>query len=162
MAFWVSLFVAAGLYATVVLSPKLLAYLALNREYVANQWRLSELSRQVAHFDRVIQAQTHDPAFVREQARDAFDVAPPEEQRIPVDSHLRLNIELGPRKTAIPAKSLPWYASVLRLVANSRSLGTTLLCGAGALVVCAFSFLYERRSAITVSRGPLRQTDQPV
>jgi len=145
LAFWCCLFVAAGLYATVVLSPKLLAYLILDREYVANQWRLVELSREVAHFDKVIQAQTHDPAFIREQARDAFDVAPPNEQRIPVDSHLRLTIELATKPPAMPSRTLPWYTPVLGTVANSRGVGNFLLGSAAILVFFAFAFLFERR-----------------
>jgi len=145
LAFWGCLFFAAGLYATVVLSPKFLAYLILDREYVANQWRLVELSRQVAHFDKVIQAQTHDPAFIREQARDAFDVAPPNEQRIPVDSHLRLNIEFGTKPASTPSRTLPWYAPLLRAVANSRGLGNFFLGSAAMLVFFAFAFLFERR-----------------
>ena len=145
LAFWSCLFTATGLYAIVVLSPKLLTYLILDREYVANQWRLVELSRQVAHFDKVIQAQTQDPAFIREQARAAFDVAPPNEQRIPVDSHLRLNIELGTKPPARPSRSLPWYAPLLGTVANSRPAGNVLLGSAAILVLFAFAFLFERR-----------------
>jgi cell division protein FtsB len=146
VAFWICLFVSAGLYATVVLSPKLVAYLVLNREYVANQWRLAELSRQVAHFEKVIQAQKHDPAFIREQARSAFDVAPSKEQTIPVDRHLRLNIELGSNRLAAPPRSLPWYAPLLASVACSRRAGNVLLVSAMGLVLIAFTVFRERRS----------------
>src|SRR5579872_846799 len=95
LAFWLCLFVSAALYGSVTLSPKLLAYFTLNREYHANQWKLVSLEKQVARLQKVIDAQKNDPSFVREQARSDFDIASPDEQRIPVDSHLRLNIGSG-------------------------------------------------------------------
>ncbi len=145
LAFWVCLFIAAGLYATVALSPKLLAYLALDREYRSNQWRLVELDRQVTHLERVIEAQTHDQAFVREQARSAFDVASPDEQRIPVGSHLRLNIEVAAPEPASVPRMLPWYAPLLATVARSHDVGNALLGTAAALVLYAFTLLHDRR-----------------
>src|SRR4051812_5631594 len=93
LLFWLCLFTAAALFGTVTLSPKLLAFLVLDREYRINQWRLVSQERQVAHLQKVIEAQTNDPAFMREQARSDFDLANSDEQRIPVESHLRLNIE---------------------------------------------------------------------
>src|SRR5436190_77972 len=134
LAFWACLFMAAALYAAVALAPKLLAYLALEREFEANQWRLIALDRQVSHLEKVIEAQTHDPAFVREQARSAFDMTSPDEQRIPVDSHLRLSIEAAPAAANSPARSLPWYSPLLAAVARSRDAGSALLGVAAALV----------------------------
>ena len=145
IAFWVCLFMAAGLYATAALSPKLLAYLALEREHRANQWRLVELDRQVSHLERVIEAQTHDPAFMREQARSAFDVARADEQRIPVSSHLRLNIEAAAPEPQSAPRMLPWYAPLLAVVARSHGVGNALLGTAAALVLYAFTFLHDRR-----------------
>ena len=72
LAFWLCLVAAAGLYGTVTLSPKLLAFLTLNRAYHANQWKLVSLEKQVDHLQKVIDAQKNDPAFVREQARFDF------------------------------------------------------------------------------------------
>jgi hypothetical protein len=149
LVFWVCLFLAAGLYATVTLSPKLLASVALEREYLANQWRLVELDRQVSHLERVIEAQTHDPAFVREQARSAFDVASPDEQRIPVDAHFRLNIEVAAPEIPAAPRILPWYTPLLALVARSHVVGNALLGTAGALVLYAFTFLHDGRRAFS-------------
>lgn len=145
LLFWVCLFLAGGLYAAVALSPKLLAYLALEREFSANQWRLVALDRQVSHLEKVIEAQTHDPAFVREQARSAFDVASPDELRIPVDRHLRLNIEAAALEPQLPPRTHPWYAPLFSAVARSHELGNALLGAAAALVLFAFTFLNERR-----------------
>src|SRR5260370_22189775 len=127
LAFWLCLFAAAALYATVTLSPKLLAYLTLNRDYHSNQWQLVSLKKQVDHLQKVIDAQKNDPAFVREQARSDFDVASPDEQRIPVDSHLRLNIGTGSADLVIVPPDLPWYAAWLAGVAPPRPAANTLL-----------------------------------
>src|SRR5262245_29239903 len=101
LAFWLCLFGAAALYGTVTLSPKLLAFLMLDREYHDNQWKLVSLEKQVERLQKVIDAQKNDPAFVREQARTDFPVARPDEQRIPVESHLRLNIGTGDADLAV-------------------------------------------------------------
>jgi len=147
LLFWLCLFTAAALYGTVTLSPKLLAFLVLDREYRINQWRLVSQERQVAHLQRVIEAQTNDPAFMREQARSDIDVANSDEQRIPVDSHLRLNIETG--NSALPAAhtELPHYAVLLEFVARSHRVGNALLSAAAILVLYAFARLYVRSAA---------------
>lgn len=145
--FWVCLFTAAALYATVTLSPKLLAYLALDRECRINQWKLVSQERQVAHLQRVIDAQTNDPAFVREQARSDVGTAAQDEQRIPVDPHLRLNIETGNSGLPVAHTDLPGYAVLLEFVARSRRVGNALLGAAAILVLYAFSRLYVRSAA---------------
>jgi cell division protein FtsB len=153
LAFWLCLFTAAALYATVTLSPKLLAYLTLNRDYHANQWQLVSVKKQVDHLQKVIDAQKNDPAFVREQARSDFDVASPDEQRIPVDSHLRLNIGTGSADLVVVPPDLPWYAGLLAGVARSRPAANALLGLAAFLVLYSFTLLYERRSSTDPSTG---------
>jgi cell division protein FtsB len=143
LAFWVCLIGAAALYATVTLSPKLLNFLTLNRSYQANQWKLVSLEKQVDHLQKVIDAQRNDPAFVREQARFDFDVASPDEQRIPVDSHLRLNIGTGNADLAVVRPDLPWYSPLFAVVAHSRFVANMLLGIAALLVVYAFTFLND-------------------
>jgi len=145
LAFWLCLFTSAVLYGTVSLAPKLVAYFNLSRDYQANRWKLFSVEKQVDRLEKVIEAQTNDPAFVREQARSAFDVASPDEQRIPVDSHLRLNIESGGAERPAAPRALPWYAPILGLVASSRVLGDAMLGMAAVLVLYAFGRLYDRR-----------------
>ncbi len=147
LAFWLCLFTSAALYATVTLSPKLLAFLTLNREYHANQWKLISLKKQVDHLQKVIDAQKNDPAFAREQARSDFDVAGPDEQRIPVESYLRLNIGTGNADLPVAPAELPWYSPLMAAVARSRSVSNMLLGIAAILVLYAFALLYERNKA---------------
>ena len=145
LAFWLCLVTSAVLYGTVTLSPKLLAFLTLSREYHTNQWQLVSLEKQVAHLQKVIDAQKNDPAFVREQARSDFDVANPEEQRISVESHLRLNIGTGSADLLVVPPDLPWYSVLLALVARSRSMANSVLAAAALLVLYAFAMLHERQ-----------------
>ena len=147
LAFWLCLFTAAALYGTVTLSPKLLAFLVLDRDYRTNQWRLVSQERQVAHLQKVIEAQTNDPAFMREQARSDLDLANSDEQRIPVESHLRLNIETGNAGLPATHPGLPRYAALLEFVAHSHRVGNALLGAAAILVLYAFTRLYVRAAA---------------
>ena len=144
LAFWLCLFAAASLYETVTLSPKLLTFLTLNRQYQANQWKLVSLEKQVGHLQKVIDAQKNDPAFVREQARNDFDVAGADDERISVESHLRLNIGTGSANLQVAPTEMPWYSPLLAVVARSRSVSNTLLAIAVVLVLYAFTLLYER------------------
>jgi len=147
LAFWLCLFTATALYGTVSLAPQLVVYFNLNRDYQSNEWRAYAMEKEVDRLAKVIEAQTNDPAFLREQARSAFDVAPPDEQRIPVDSHLRLNIESAGADLPAPPRALPWYAPPLRLVASSHVLGDAMLIMSAVLVLYAFGRLYERTPA---------------
>jgi len=144
LAFWLCLFASAALYGTVTLAPKLLTFLTLNRQHLANQWKLVSLEKQVGHLQKVIDAQKNDPAFVREQARSDFDVAGSDDERIPVESHLRLNIGTGNADLQVVAAELPWYSPLLSVVARSRNVSNTLLGVAAVLVLYAFAMLYER------------------
>ena len=147
LGFWLCLVAAAALYATVTLSPKLLTFLTLNRAYRVNQWKLVSLERQVDHLQRVIDAQKNDPAFVREQARFDFDIASPDEQRIPVESHLRLNIGTGNADLAVVPPDLPWYSPLFAAVVHTEVVADTLLVIAAVLVLYAFTFLNDRANA---------------
>ncbi|HLJ11800.1 MAG TPA: hypothetical protein VKU82_11455 [Planctomycetaceae bacterium] len=143
LAFWLSLFSSAALYGMVTLSPKLFAYLTLHREYQCNQWRLVSLEKQVTHLQRVIEAQTNDPAFVREQARSDFEVAGSEDERISVQSHLHLNIGTGNADLLVVPAELPWYAPLLTCVSRSAGGSSALLGAAAVLVLYAFALLHD-------------------
>lgn len=143
LAFWLCLFAAAGLYGAVALSPKLLTYFELSREHNSNQWRLVSLERQVAHLQRIIDAEKNDPAFVREQARTELEVAGPEEQRIEVESHLHLKIGTGSPDLATPPGTRAWYEPLLAFLAYSRSTSNLFLAAAAGLVLYAFTLLRD-------------------
>lgn len=143
LLFWACLFVAAALYAGVVLSPKVLTWLVLRAECAEGQWRLARLESQTAQLRRVVAAQQNDRRFIREQAHAAFDIASPGEQQISVSPHLMLKIG-AVSDARQPPSALPAYATLLRRIAGSQRLADGLLVAAGSLVLFAFTFLYER------------------
>ncbi len=153
LAFWLCLFVAAGLYAVVALSSKLHAYSVLNAEHESNQWRLVALEQQIGRMRQVIVAQQGDQAFVREQAQSDFALSRPDEQRIPVESHLTLHIGPGRPDVSRKPATLPAYVPFVHWIAASRSIGDGLLASAAALVIGAFTLLPVRRSAADEDGG---------
>lgn len=147
LAFWPCLLFAAALYAAVALSPPLLTYLTLRQQHHEGQLRLVSLKDQVDRGQKVIDALKHDPNFAKEMARADFKVAHPDEQRIPVDAALALpHHAAGPDLTVAPP-DLPWYAPLIRLVADHHQFGNLLLAIAAGLVIYAFAWLQERQQA---------------
>ncbi|RPI80732.1 MAG: hypothetical protein EHM42_11715 [Planctomycetaceae bacterium] len=144
VAFWTSLFIAAGLYAAVVLAPKLIHHAELSRAHRANQWRLVELQRQIEYLKRVIDAHEFDPAFARERARSEFELRPVDEEQIPVPPHLKLQIGHREPETAqrtVREASGPWYLPWLKQIVSRPIVGSALLAGAAVITVLAFTFL---------------------
>ena len=76
----------------------------------------------------------HEPTF-------DFDVVGPDEQRIPVESHLRLDIGTGNADLAVAPQDLPWYAPLFAAVAHSPRVADTLLGLSALVVLYAFTFL---------------------
>ena len=120
LAFWLVLFGAVGIYASVSLSPKLLTYLELHNEYYVNQVRLVRIEKQVDNLSRVVVALENDPNFAAELARIDFDAERPGDERIPVDAELSLDGRPANASLAVPAASLPWYGPLLEVLANSH------------------------------------------
>ncbi len=146
LAFWLVLFCAVGVYASVALSPKLLTYLNLHNEYYVNQVRLVRIEKQVENLGRVVVALETDPNFSAELARIDFDAERPGDERIPVDPELSLDGRLANATLSVPATSLPWYGSLLKVVANNNRFRTTLLFTSAMLTILAFTFLQESQT----------------
>lgn len=147
LAFWLSLLFSAALYAAVALSPKLLAMVTLNQQREENQLRLVAVEKQVQQLQKVIEALKHDPSFAKELARTDFETAPADEHRIPVDTHLSIDLRSAGPNLSVTPSNLPWYAPLLNAIGNNRKAGNTLLTIAALLVLYAFTFLQERRSS---------------
>jgi hypothetical protein len=160
-AFWLCLVLAAVLYATVALAPKLLTHLLLKHEYYAHQVRLVTLERKAQYLGKVVHALEHDPDFAAELARIDFAAARPGDERIPVDPSLSLEARTEPALSTSAAK-LPWYTPLVRRLATERRLRTATLAFAALLLVAAFTFLNETPcrpadGAPNNSPGPLRR-----
>ena len=143
LAFWFCLIAAAGIYAVVALSPKVLAYVRLQNECYANQVRLVSLERQVQYLGSVAAALKSEPEFAAELARVEFDAVRPGDERIPVDRHLSIDAPVRkPVPNALSAQT-SWTEMLLEPFAHHRTIRLTLLAIAGAIVLTAFTFLIE-------------------
>jgi hypothetical protein len=132
------LLLAAGLYAAVVLAPKLLALIVLQNEYDANQLRLVAVERQVQRMEQVALALRNDAGFASALARIDFETPHPGEQRIPVPSKLALEPRSAAADLQRPECPLPRYTPFLKLLAQSRSFCNLLLGAAAALAMLSF------------------------
>lgn len=144
-AFWGALLAAAGLYATVSLSPKILSYYDLRRLHHDRQWVLITLEDRVQALGKTVEAFERDPRLASELTRAEFGVVDPQEQRIPVDDELALQLGQSDDEVRVPTDHPePTWLPVVALVAKSRSLQNTLLLSAATLVLFGFTFCRDR------------------
>lgn len=146
VAFWLCLFCAAGLYASVALAPKFWTYLNLKNEYIANQVRLVSVERQIGYLKRVVVALESEPEFAAELARIDFDAVRPGDEHIPVDPGLTLNAPLSEPPSAVPPPTLPWYGLFVEPLARNPKLRSVILGLSVLLTIGAFTFLHESQA----------------
>lgn len=148
---WLCLFLAAGFYGTVHLSPRLLTMVRLQHEYDTNHLRLLSLENQLQVLGRMAKALEHDPDFAAAMARVEFSADRPGEQRIPVDPHLTQETrDLAPQ-LEVPEPPWPPYTPLLKFVVEYRTVNTGLLIAAAVLALCAFIPLHG--TSVTVIGG---------
>ena len=153
LAFWLCLFITAGLYGLVALSPKLSVWLDLRNDFYTNQVRLVELEQQVDYLDRVATALEDDPDFALELARVDLDAKRPDDELIPLDPELA-GLD-GPLAASSDNSQLrPWYTDIINAFAGNKYLRATTLGLTAVVVVLAFTFLHdahEKRMAAYLS-----------
>ena len=149
-AFWLTLFVAAAIYASVALAPKLERLLVLQRDHAANQWYLVDLDQRVQNLEKVAGALKEDPQFAAELARSRFGAVEPGREAIKVAEDLQFG-----SAPAVAAKQvdLPWYYGIVSRFARSTTLRTTALCLSAVLTLLGFGFLHGRYSAMIHAVG---------
>ncbi len=157
LLFWACLLVSVALFAITVLSPKVLAFLELEKEYHQNQVRLVRLERQVEYFDKVASALQSDTEFAKELARFEFDAIRPGEERIAVDRRLSLQASPAPDPLPHSAPSVEWYALPLRTFLDDPRNSNRALVVAALLVIVAFAFLQEPPNSTAASRPRSRR-----
>jgi cell division protein FtsB len=145
LAFWVCLLLAAVVYASVALAPKLRGYVTLNDAYRKNRTELVALEQRVSHLERVRDALENDPEFAAELARIDFNASRPGDERIAVEPLLSLE--------AVPTTMRPspvvidghhsWYAPLLEVLAGNRTIRMSFLAIAAVVTLGAFTFLHE-------------------
>jgi hypothetical protein len=158
LAFWCSLFLAAGLFAVLALSPKLRTYRDLSHEYDGLERQLVSTERRTDCLAKVADALEHDPEFAAELARVNFD-APGGDDRIPVGPHLRLaawdsepTLAASHRSSSVALLDGP----LLNTLSDDRGVRIPLMAAASLLVLVSFVFFGESRAdrADEDSEGP--------
>ena len=138
LAFWACLFVAAGLFAGVVLAPKLMISQHLAERHYELSWRLSKLERTNRSLERVVAAFQADPEFAAEVARLDFDAGTPGEQRLAAEP---VGAFAAPPEMTLPANNPPtpaWWRPALDILATDRKTRNIALVTAAGLVITAF------------------------
>ncbi|WP_145222482.1 hypothetical protein [Gimesia alba] len=146
LTFWIFLFIAASLFAAVVLAPRYLSYLNLQNEYLANQVQLVSLENQVEYLREIAHSLEHDPEFRSEVARVDFDAVRPGEERIAVDPDLALDVPQWDPGKKIPVSNRSWYVPMLGVLSENQKVRSSILLTAAVIVVLAFTFLHESQS----------------
>jgi hypothetical protein len=148
---WLCLFLAAGFYGAVHLSPRLLTMVKLQHEYDTNQLRLVSLEEQLQGLGRMARALEDDPDFAAAMARSEFTADRPGEQRIALEPHLTQQPhDLAPHLD-VPEPPWPWYTPFLKVVVEYRPLNNALLIAAALLML--FAFIPLHGTAVTVIGG---------
>jgi hypothetical protein len=158
LAFWCSLFIAAGLFALLALAPKLRTYRELAHEYDSLHRQLVSTERRTECLAKVADALEHDPDFAAELARVNFD-APGGDERIPVAPQLRLAAwDSEPMLAASHPASLAGLLDgpLLNTLSDDRTVRVSLMAAAALLVLVSFAFCGESRAdrADKDSEGP--------
>ena len=140
LAFWVTLLLAAVLYASVALAPRLFAWMVVRHDYLSNAHQLEALEQEVDYLERVRDTLQTDPEFVRKLASAAIAEDVGDSEVIPVSGTLIFGGD-DQLQSRLPEIQDPFGASVVRRFASDRQLRHTLLGAAIMLVVFAFTVL---------------------
>jgi hypothetical protein len=147
LAFWASLFAAAGLFAVLALAPKLRTYRELSRDYDRLEHQLVATERRTESLAKVADALEHDPQFAAELARVDFD-SPGKEERIAVGPQLSLSVWDSEPATAAPGARPSPVALLdgpfLNTLSDDRTVRLPLMAASSLLVLAAFVLCNER------------------
>ncbi|MCH9652542.1 MAG: septum formation initiator family protein [Planctomycetes bacterium] len=146
LTFWIFLFIAACMFASVVLAPQYLSYLNLRNEYLTTQVQLVSLENQVEYLRQIAHSLEHDPEFRSEVARVDFDAVRPGEERIAVDPELALDVPQWNPNQKIPIVSHSWYEPMLNVLSKNQKVRSSILLSAAAIIILSFTFLHESQS----------------
>lgn len=143
---WVFLWTAAGLFAAVVLAPKLLVRELLVRRHSDNQFRLVLLEQQVERVREVGRALQQHPDFAASLARIDFEPhLNPDRRVIPMPRELSLDLSGIDELPDIVSVPYPWYTSLLKELTLNRTLTRGCLLLASMLTILAFLTTNGRR-----------------
>ena len=151
LLFWACLLLAASLFASVALAPKLTETLRLRDLYTVNQLKLVSVERRNEQLQRVVEAIQHDKDFATEMTRIEFDAVRSDEEIIPVAADLKLETRGIETPRVQPVVSRAWYRPWLTLLTENDSLRSSLLGSAAVLVVVSFTW-FQPASADRIAK----------
>ncbi len=142
LMFWLTLILAAALYAVVALAPKLADFANVRTRYASNAHRLVELESEVEYLERVTAALKTDPRFARQLALASQGERGQTDEVIPVTQELIFSgIPRPELSEAEPQKS--WWMTVVAYLASHPDYRSTMLMCSAALTLFAFTFLND-------------------
>ena len=149
-SFWVTLLIAAAIYASVALAPKFCVWNRVRLQQQQNAEQLANLETEVAYLERVEKALETDPEF-RRQAAGGNSKADPASELIPVSGNLLFGYQPVPIETDLQLATIPLYHSVAELLATDRSLRTALLALTTFLAFFAFAMLNDAGTSFVMA-----------
>ncbi len=139
--FWLTLMIAAGMYATVSLSPKLAEWILVKQQYSQNATRLQQLEDDADYLERVAAALTSDPEFARRLVRAAQNPAENSEF-VPVSQDLMFGGSAKEAKVPSPVVR-PEVAALIFHFAADQQHRQWLLISATGLTLLAFTLMND-------------------
>ena len=140
--FWACLFFAVGLFAIVLLSPKLTLVHQLESEENTLKQKLGEIKQRNRFFASVANALESDPEFTFEIARFEMNISESEEQ--PIDVKPVFPGTSDRMQLPTPKRRIEWWLQPARLIARDRTLSDICLATAAILVIVAFALFTPR------------------
>ncbi len=142
IGFWLSLLMAACLYAAVALTPKLAGWINARQQYLENSARLSQLEDEVDYLERVAAALKNDPEFARRLVRANQNSGLEQTEFLPVSRDLLFGGSPQAEPT-VPQVVQPAVARVIFHLASDQTHRNWLLIAAAGITISAFTLLNE-------------------
>ncbi|MFP6767597.1 MAG: hypothetical protein VB859_05465 [Planctomycetaceae bacterium] len=146
LAFWLTLTVAASLYAAVSLAPRFRTLQHLGLRHFDNRVELEALEDRIAYLDRVRLALKTNPGFATELARLDQQTARPGESHLAVDRSLQLVPRLARPSDSAIAPWAQWSRPLANTLAQNSAVRLGLLITAACLVLFAFALLQDSQA----------------
>lgn len=140
LTFWITLLIAALMYSSVTLAPRLFAWIENRHSFITNAHQLQMLETEVDYLERVRDALESDPDFVRRMATASIAEDIGEAEIIPVSGTLIFGNK-DQLQERMPEIEAPVGTDLVQRFASDRQLRSGLLLTAGLLVAFAFSVL---------------------
>ncbi|MEZ6058457.1 MAG: hypothetical protein R3C01_17285 [Planctomycetaceae bacterium] len=160
IAFWGTLVVASGLFAIVVLAPRVVAHASLEREFYTAHRELVTIQQEVRHLERVERALKEDPRFLAEVARQELDAGRSHDLLLSVGSELQFDARLPQLDDDLPEYVEPWYVHPLTALNADAALRQQLCLIAAGLLIFGFVLLHDGpgpRRVVELLAEPIRQ-----